>query len=38
MIVLVDEVTETVKHETRNQEGRYLGALLAPLAPSLVQQ
>ena len=33
--VLIDVVTETVKHETK-QEGRFLGALLAPLATQLV--
>ena len=35
--VLIDAVTETVKHEIKKQEGRFLGALLAPLAASLVQ-
>ena len=33
-VVLIDEVTETVKHEIRKlrkQEGEFLGALLAPL-------
>ena len=35
--VLIDAVTETVKHEIKNQEGGFLGALLAPLAASLVQ-
>ena len=34
---LIDGVTETVKHEIKRQEGRFLGALLAPLATSLVQ-
>ena len=34
---LIDEVTETVKHEIKQQEGGFLGALLAPLAASLVQ-
>ena len=29
--------TETVKHEIKKQEGHFLGALLAPLAASLVQ-
>ena len=33
--VLIDVVTETVKHETK-QEGRFLGALLAPLATQLI--
>ena len=35
--VLIDGVTETVKHEMKKQEGRFLRALLAPLAASLVQ-
>ena len=35
--VLIDEVTETVKHEIKKQKGRFLGALIAPLAASLVQ-
>ena len=35
--VLIDGVTETVKHEIKKQEGRFLGALFAPLAASLVQ-
>ena len=35
--VLTDGVTETVKHEIKKQEGGFLGALLAPLAVSLVQ-
>ena len=34
---LIDGVTETVKHEIKKQECRVLGALLAPLAPSIVQ-
>ena len=34
--VLVDGVTETVKDEIKKQEGGFLGALLAPLAVSLV--
>ena len=34
---LIDGVTETVKHEIKRQEGRFLGVLLAPLAASLVQ-
>ena len=36
--VFIDGVTETVKHEIKKQEGRFLGVLLAPLAVSLVQQ
>ena len=35
--VLIDGVTETVKHETKKQEGGFLGALLETLAASLVQ-
>ena len=35
--VLIYRVPETVKHEIKKQEGRFLGALLAPLAASLVQ-
>ena len=35
--MLLDGVTDTVKHEIKQQEGRFLGALLAPLAASLVQ-
>ena len=35
--VLIDGVTETVKHEIKKQEGRFLGTLLAPLATLLVQ-
>ena len=35
--VLIDRVTETVKHKIKKQEGEFLGALLAPLALSLVQ-
>ena len=35
--VLIDVVTETVKHVVKKQEGGFLGALLAPLATSLVQ-
>ena len=37
MGVLIDGVTETVKAEIKKQEGEFLGALLAPLAASLVQ-
>ena len=35
--VLIDGVTETVKHEIKTQGDGFLGALLAPLATSLVQ-
>ena len=34
---LIDGVTETVKDEIKKQEGGFLGALLTPLAASLVQ-
>ena len=32
--VLIDRVTETVKHEIEKQERGFLGALLAPLEAS----
>ena len=35
--VLINGVTETVKHEIKKQEGGFLRDLLAPLAASLVQ-
>ena len=35
--VLIDGVTEAVKHEVQKQEGGFLGALLPHLAASLVQ-
>ena len=35
--VLIDGVTQTVKHEIKKQEDRFLEALLAPLATSIVQ-
>ena len=35
--VLIDGVTETVKHEIKKQEDGFFWALLAPLAASLVQ-
>ena len=35
--VLIDGVTETVKHEEKKQEGKFLGALLATLAASVVR-
>ena len=37
MGVLLDGVTETVKHEIKNQEDGFFGAVLATLAASLVQ-
>ena len=36
MGVLIDGVTETVKHEIKKREGAFLGALLAPLAASFL--
>ena len=35
--VLIDGVTETVKHKIKKQESRFLEALLAHLAASVVQ-
>ena len=35
--VLIDGVTETVKHEIRKKEVGFLGALLRPLVASLLQ-
>ena len=35
--VLIDGVTKTVKHERKKQEGKFLGALIASLASSVVQ-
>ena len=35
--VLVDGITEAVKHEIKIQGGRFVPAFLAPLAASLVQ-
>ena len=35
--VLIDGVTQTVKHEIKKQEDRFLEALLTPLAASIVQ-
>ena len=35
--VLIDGVTETVKLETKKQESLFPGALLAPLAASIVE-
>ena len=37
MGVLIDGVTETIKHEMKKQEGGFLDALITPLAASLVQ-
>ena len=35
--ILIDGATKSVKDEIKKQEGGFLGALLAPLAASLVQ-
>ena len=35
--VLIDGVIEPVKHEIKKQQARFLPALLAPIATSLVQ-
>ena len=35
--VLINAVTKAVKHEIKKQKGDFIGALLAPLAVSLVQ-
>ena len=35
--VLIDGLNRKVKHEIKKQDGRFLGALLAPLAASTVQ-
>ena len=35
--VSIDGITETVKHEIEKKESGFIGALLAPLATSLVQ-
>ena len=35
--VLIDGITETVNHKIKKQVGAFLGALLAPIAISLVQ-
>ena len=34
---LIDRVTKTVKHEIKKQDSGFLGTLLAPLAPLLLQ-
>ena len=34
--VLINKVNKTVKHEIKNQEGRFLGALIAPFAASML--
>ena len=35
--VLIDGVTEAVKHEVKNLEGGFLAALLAPLAALVIK-
>ena len=35
--VLIDGVTEIVKHEIKRQDGGFIRSLLAPLVASLVQ-
>ena len=35
--LLIDGVTETIKHEIKNQEGGFLGAMIAPTTSSLMQ-
>ena len=35
--VLIDGVTETVRHKIKEQEDRFLGAFLEPLSASLVE-
>ena len=35
--VLIDAYTETVKRQKKKKKGGFLGALLAPLATSIVQ-
>ena len=35
--LLIDGITETVKHEIKKQEDRFLPALLAPFTASLVE-
>ena len=34
--LLVDGATETVKHEIKKQEGIFLGAMMAPMAASVI--
>ena len=35
--ILIDRITKAVEHQVKKQEGGFLGALLAPLAASVVQ-
>ena len=35
--VLIDGVTETVRHKIKEQKDRFLGAFLEPLSASLVE-
>ena len=34
--LLIDGATETVEHKTKNQKGRFLGAMMAPMDVSLI--
>ena len=36
-VLLINGVTETVKHEIKKHEGKFFGILLTPLDASLVQ-
>ena len=36
-VILIDRITKAVEHQIKKQEGGFLGALLAPLAASVVQ-
>ena len=35
--ILINRITKAVEHQMKKQEGGFLGALLAPLAASVVQ-
>ena len=35
--ILIDRITKAVEHQMKKQEGGFLGAVLAPLAASVVQ-
>ena len=34
--LLIDGATETVKHEIKKQKGAFIGAIMAPMAASLI--
>ena len=34
--ILIDGITETVRHQIKNQEGGFVAVLLAPMATSLI--